>query len=156
MPLWACICAPFCLLLFSSPPLPFYILHSLFSILISFSVRVSAPAAIVDSRQVDLALWGHVHNALVTCPVINGSCVTAPAPGAYAGPIHAVVGNGGQVLSGVPAEGKAKAAWVEYQANQWGWSQIFVYNATHLRMTFADDLKNELQYEFWIARSRVV
>jgi hypothetical protein len=43
---------------------------------------------------VDLCLWGHVHNAEVTCPIAHGRCVP---PGA--GPIHAVIGNAGQSIS---------------------------------------------------------
>lgn len=104
-------------------------------------------------HQVDLALWGHVHNALVTCPVFNGTCVPPKADGSFDAPVHAVVGNGGQVLSGVPPP-KERAAWVKYQANEWGWAQIFVHNASHMHMMLLDDVANDVHYDFWIVRNR--
>jgi hypothetical protein len=100
--------------------------------------------------KVDLALWGHVHNAMVTCPVYNASCVKPTHPGAYDAPVHVVVGNGGQVLSGVPTH---HAPWTRYQANEWGWEQIFVHNATHLTMHFSNDVENALHYSFDIVRN---
>jgi len=52
--------------------------------------------------QVDLCLWGHVHNAEYTCPLYRGKCVTPAKSGAYAAPIHAVIGNAGQSLTPYP------------------------------------------------------
>jgi hypothetical protein len=43
------------------------------------------------AHEVDLALWGHVHNTLVTCPVFNGRCGD-PAGGAFAGTLHGRLG----------------------------------------------------------------
>ena len=45
--------------------------------------------------KVDLCLWGHVHNAEVTCAMRQGRC----AQGAEHGIVHAVIGNGGQSLA---------------------------------------------------------
>lgn len=127
--------------------------------------------------QVDLVLWGHVHNALVTCPgrllapaarrlpfavaflrqlfsaralpaagfpyhvththplpsatVYNGTCVKPTVAGGYDAPIHAVIGNGGQSLDGVPAQ---RAAWDVYHASEFGYSTITAYNATTLEV----------------------
>jgi hypothetical protein len=113
--------------------------------------------------QVDLMLWGHVHNALVTCPgtphevqmacnlnlvcnythfhlsatacrtVYNGTCMTPSTPGGYDAPVHAVIGNGGQSLSGLP---KVRAPWDIYHANEFGYSTITAHNATVLEVSF--------------------
>ena len=128
-------------------------------------------SSVLTSRflhQVDLVLWGHVHNALVTCPgmdrcpflhhhcqpacvsegvplkplgppssppppspVYNGTCVKPSSPGAYDAPIHAVIGNGGQSLSGLP---KTREPWDIYHVNEFGYSTITAYNATTLEV----------------------
>merc|ERR1711907_918690 len=56
---------------------------------------------LLKDAKVDLCLWGHVHNAQVTCPVFQGKCT----PGA---PIHAVIGNAGQSPTSFP---EPKAPW---------------------------------------------
>ena len=63
----------------------------------------------------DLALWGHVHNAIVTCPVINGTCVTTKQADGYDGPVHAVIGHGGMSLDAVA---NPAPKWVNYQVKQ--------------------------------------
>lgn len=42
-------------------------------------------------NQVDLCLWGHVHNAEVTCPLYRGECVSTTPDETYDAPIHAVI-----------------------------------------------------------------
>lgn len=37
--------------------------------------------ALLMQYQVDLVLTGHVHYAMVYCPIYQGACVTAPSPG---------------------------------------------------------------------------
>lgn len=100
-------------------------------------------------HQVDLVLWGHVHNALVTCPVYNGTCVKPSSPGAYDAPIHAVIGNGGQSLSGLP---KTREPWDIYHVNEFGYSTITAYNATTLEMKLHADDGDALHYSFTIER----
>lgn len=91
------------------------------------------------THEVDLCLWGHVHNALATCPVYNGSCSTQPIafskrPGyRYLAPVHAVVGNGGQTLTAIA---KRPAPWVAWQASTWGWSALTAEGSRQLRLTF--------------------
>ncbi|EGD81796.1 hypothetical protein PTSG_13240 [Salpingoeca rosetta] len=100
-------------------------------------------------HQVDLILVGHVHNALRTCPVNNGTCQQPSKQGGYDAPIHVCIGNGGMGLTKIP---ETRAAWTEYQAYEWGYSTIDV-NATHLHMQLFADESNELHHEFTIERS---
>ena len=101
--------------------------------------------------QVDLVLWGHVHNAYASCPVYNKTCVTAPAPGAYDAPVHVSIGNAGQGLSGINT--KKHPEWVRYQANEWGYSALHVWNATTLTLDLYDDATGSVQYEVVIQRT---
>lgn len=45
--------------------------------------------------------------------------------------MHAVIGNGGQSLSGLPAQ---REPWDVYHANEFGYSTITAHNATHLQV----------------------
>lgn len=65
---------------------------------------------------VDVVVVGHVHNALVTCPVNNSSC----APGA---PVHVCVGNAGQSLTPV-ANATHTPSWVAFQRSAWGYGTL--------------------------------
>jgi hypothetical protein len=101
--------------------------------------------------KVDLCLWGHVHNAYASCPMVNSTCVQAPAPGAYDAPIHASIGNAGQGLSGINE--KTHPKWVVWQMNQWGYSGLHVWNATHLTLDLLDDATGTVQHEIVISRT---
>merc|ERR1711948_248815 len=89
-----------------------------------------------------MCIWGHIHNALATCPVYEGACVTQPINSTtrdgykYYAPVHAVVGNGGMQLSGVP---ESPAAWVAWQTNTWGWSRLTANGTQNLQLTFYDE-----------------
>jgi hypothetical protein len=93
-------------------------------------------------NEVDLCLWGHVHNALATCPVYQGKCVTEPVmsrsrPGyKYLAPVHAVVGNGGMDLSGLPLR---SPVWSKWMSNTWGWNVLTAEGSRNLRVTFYDE-----------------
>jgi hypothetical protein len=103
--------------------------------------------------QVDVALWGHVHNAMASCPVVNASCVTEASFDKgykYLAPIHAVIGNGGQSLSGIARD---QPNWVNWQYNGWGYSDITVKGAASLTMNFYADETNTIIHTFTIDRS---
>ncbi|CAK0808173.1 unnamed protein product [Prorocentrum cordatum] len=91
------------------------------------------------TNEVDLCLWGHFHNALATCPVYNGTCVSQPTLSSsrlgymYSAPVHAVIGNGGQTLT---PTAKRPAPWVAWQASTWGWSALTAEGSRQLRLTF--------------------
>ena len=70
---------------------------------------------------VDLCLWGHVHNLLATCNVNNGTCVK---PGE--GPIHLVIGNGGQSLTEYPGpkSGVPTPSWVTFKLANFGYNEM--------------------------------
>lgn len=78
--------------------------------------------------QVDLVLWGHVHNAYASCPVFNGTCVTTAQPNGYLAPVHVSIGNGGQGLSAInPTH---PPVWADFQGSYWGYSTLQVWNST--------------------------
>eukprot|EP00928_Gymnodinium_smaydae_P062366 TRINITY_DN46250_c0_g1_i1.p1 TRINITY_DN46250_c0_g1~~TRINITY_DN46250_c0_g1_i1.p1 ORF type:complete len:615 (-),score=36.57 TRINITY_DN46250_c0_g1_i1:199-1995(-) len=93
-------------------------------------------------HEVDLCLWGHVHNALATCPVYKGKCIKKPGasktrPGfQYLAPVHAVVGNGGMDLSGIAPD---PAPWVAWQSNTWGWNTLTADGSWNLKVSFFDE-----------------
>lgn len=93
-------------------------------------------------KKVDLCLWGHVHNAQVTCPVFQGKCTQGA-------PIHAVIGNAGQSLTKFP---EPKAPWSVYQGMEFGYSAIEVQGASLLTMRFFANIGNELHYTFNITK----
>jgi len=105
------------------------------------------------AHEVDLCLWGHVHNALATCPVYNGKCVTQPTVSTtragyrYLAPVHAVVGNGGMDLSGIASK---PAPWVAWQANVWGWNVLTAAGSESLKLTFYSE-SNATLYEISVA-----
>mmetsp|Transcript_3441 Transcript_3441/g.8676 ORF Transcript_3441/g.8676 Transcript_3441/m.8676 type:complete len:226 (+) Transcript_3441:1-678(+) len=86
---------------------------------------------LLQKAQVDLCLWGHVHNAQRTCPLSNSTCLAPKTAGAYDAPVHAVIGNAGQGISAFPAK---KATWSLYQAAEWGWNELLCHNATHMTL----------------------
>jgi hypothetical protein len=70
---------------------------------------------------VDLAMWGHVHLAQVTCSLLKGACVDRRGDGSNAAPVHAVVGNGGMTLVPLP---DPAPAWSEYVKAEFGFSTL--------------------------------
>lgn len=64
--------------------------------------------------QVDLALWGHVHNYERSCAVYQKECKALPTKGAggidtydntnYTAPVHAVIGMAGFSLDKFPSD----------------------------------------------------
>jgi hypothetical protein len=99
--------------------------------------------------QVDLVLTGHVHNAMVTCPVLNQKCISPKHKGDYDAPVHVVTGNAGQPLTPIA---NATSEWVRYEASEFGYSTIQL-NKTLLHMEFHRDSDNELHFEFDIVRN---
>lgn len=115
--------------------------------------------AVFLKYQVDLCLWGHVHNAEVTCPLINGTCVKAEL-GEYDAPVHAIIGNGGQSLTPFCTDASRKCCcsvdgpkckeacdkvppWSLWRMSSFGFAQIEVQGATRLNMNFYMDCDGE-------------
>jgi len=109
-------------------------------------------------HEVDLCLWGHVHNAEVTCPVRKGECVKPSSPGGYAAPVHAILGNGGQSLSpfclnatcccsmeegSCPAACKALPKWSQWRLDRFGFSTLLVEGKEKLTVDFFVDCIGE-------------
>jgi acid phosphatase type 7 len=101
--------------------------------------------------QVDVVLVGHVHNAYVTCPVYNGTCVAPPAPGEYAGPVHISIGNAGQGLT--PINNTTRPAWATYQASEYGYATLHIWNSTALDVQLFGDDDNGLRTTMSLRRS---
>ena len=99
--------------------------------------ELGALEPLLVAHKVDLALWGHIHFAQRSCPMVNASCVTATDAAGYDAPIHAVIGNAGQSLTKFTTP---RAAWSVYEASEWGFSLMTVHNATHLSKLKVDVL----------------
>lgn len=85
--------------------------------------------------------------------MINGACAPAPDPNGdgYAAPVHVIIGNGGQSLSGVPPAAKTPA-WVTYASNEWGWATLETHGAEELVFSFRDDSADSVRYNFTLTR----
>lgn len=109
------------------------------------------------AHEVDLCLWGHVHNAEVTCPLYRGKCVdddkrSRGGAATNHGVTHAVIGNAGQSLSPFPA---THPDWSRWRFAEFGYSTIEVEGGKALTMRFFADKNNSQVYEFSIdGRSR--
>ncbi len=97
--------------------------------------------------EVDLCLWGHVHNAEVTCPLRNGTCAETSSPNEYGGIVHAVIGNAGQSLSKFKQGG---FDWSMWRFAEFGYSSIEVMGRKNLTMRFFADSNHSVVYEFTI------
>jgi hypothetical protein len=87
--------------------------------------------------RVDAVIVGHVHNALVTCPLSNGTCVaTGDAP------VHVCVGNAGQGITPVPDAGRTPP-WVAFQKAAWGFASL-VATSTTMDISLFGDATGEL------------
>lgn len=93
--------------------------------------------------KVDLSLYGHIHNAQKTCPMVNGACVNTTDGAGYDAPIHIVIGNAGQkIMNDMPLDPDGKpspAAFTEYHTWVHGFSMVEAHNATHLTFDFYHD-----------------
>jgi hypothetical protein len=94
--------------------------------------------ALLVSHKVDLALWGHIHFAQRSCPMVGAQCVNATDAAGYDAPIHAVIGNAGQSLTDFPPP-EQRAKWSVYEGHEWGFSHLTAHNATHLTLDFYGD-----------------
>ena len=85
--------------------------------------------------KVDLAMWGHVHFAELSCPMVDGKCVSKQDAEGYDAPIHAVIGNGG------PQEPSAttKADWSRYLDHDNGFTVLTSHNSSLLSIEFYGD-----------------
>jgi hypothetical protein len=103
-------------------------------------------------HQVDIFFAGHVHNVYSSCPMINGTCITPPSPGAYDAPIHICIGNAGQGLT--PLNATATPRWTTFAASVWGYSTIEVFNNTDMAVNLFADNGNALLHQVNIHRER--
>eukprot|EP00294_Goniomonas_avonlea_P015881 CAMPEP_0114553756 /NCGR_PEP_ID=MMETSP0114-20121206/7840_1 /TAXON_ID=31324 /ORGANISM="Goniomonas sp, Strain m" /LENGTH=573 /DNA_ID=CAMNT_0001738745 /DNA_START=7 /DNA_END=1728 /DNA_ORIENTATION=- len=99
-------------------------------------------------HKVDICIWGHVHNAQVTCPVYKGKCM-ATGPLGYNAPINVVAGNGGQKLGKFP---KKRAEWSVFQGEHYGWHEVIAASETKLKFNMYRNINNNKIYSFEIDR----
>jgi acid phosphatase type 7 len=102
--------------------------------------------ALLLKHEVDLCLWGHVHNAEQTCPLRNGTCVETSSSNEYGGIVHAVIGNAGQSLSAFHNE----TSWSLWRFPEFGYSSIEVVGRKNLTMRFFADSNHTVVHEFTI------
>ena len=100
--------------------------------------EMGAIEPLLATHKVDIAFWGHIHFAQRSCPMVDAKCVTTKDAAGYDAPIHAVIGNAGQSLTGFPPKNET-APWSVYQGKEWGFSHMRVFNATHLTLDFYAD-----------------
>jgi acid phosphatase type 7 len=105
--------------------------------------------ALLMQYQVDLVLTGHVHYAMVYCPIYQGACVTAPSPGAYDAPVHVIIGHAGQTLT-PPVD---PAPIIRWQDSTYGYSTVNIASAELLTMNIYADAGDQLIYAFNITRT---
>ena len=86
--------------------------------------------------KVDIAHWGHIHFAQLSCPMYQAACVTTKDAAGYDAPIHAVVGNAGQSLTAIDYD---PAPWSLYNLAHWGFAHLTIHNSTHLTFDFHND-----------------
>jgi hypothetical protein len=98
--------------------------------------------------EVDLCLWGHVHNAEVTCPIFRATCQNSSVDDQYDAPIHAVIGNAGQSLTKFP---RTHPEWSLWRMSEFGYSTLEVNGKSNLTMRFWADVNNSLVHTFTIA-----
>ena len=89
-------------------------------------------------HKVDFVFAGHIHNAQLSCPMVDATCVTATDAAGYDAPIYAIIGNAGQTLNAFPPK-HHKRRWSVYEASEWGFSHLTAHNATHLTLDFYAD-----------------
>ncbi|KAJ4970322.1 hypothetical protein NE237_003421 [Protea cynaroides] len=85
------------------------------------------------SEQVDLALWGHVHNYERTCTVYQKVCMAMPTKDAngidtynntnYSAPVHAVIGMAGFSLDQFPSNSGANS-WSLARISNFGYARF--------------------------------
>lgn len=106
----------------------------------SIDANFQAFEPLLMQYQVDLVLWGHVHNAYATCPVYKGECVTTPQPNGYLAPVHVSIGNAGQGLS--PINNVTYPKWVDFQGAYWGYSTWESFNSTNAVVNLYQNAQN--------------
>jgi hypothetical protein len=84
---------------------------------------------------VDAVLIGHVHNAMVTCPVNNGVCTKGA-------PVHICIGNAGQGITEIQP---TVPSWVLFQQAAYGFATLEA-NATSMTIKLFADEGGELWY----------
>merc|ERR1712216_700732 len=89
------------------------------------------------AHRVDLCIYGHVHNAEVTCPMARGRCVEPSVPGGYAAPVHAVVGNAGQSITPFPTG--PPPAWSRWRLAEFGYATLEIQGPSSLDLRFFAD-----------------
>ncbi|KAH7415902.1 hypothetical protein KP509_14G065200 [Ceratopteris richardii] len=96
--------------------------------------------------QVDLVLWGHVHNYERTCAVFQGRCLQFPAKDSdgvdvyesdpYIAPIHTVIGMGGFLLDGFNL---LPGNWSISRISNYGFSKVAVTSQSlHFELIASD------------------
>lgn len=111
---------------------------------------VGAIEPLLYDNKVDLALWGHVHNAFASCPVYNSTCMPGRCTpqGCYAAPVHAIIGNAGQSLTPL---GPTLPPFVEWAESYFGYSTLYA-DASNLVLSMYGDAERKLHYNVTLTK----
>ncbi len=126
--------------------------------------HVVAPMQAIEplllQHAVDGVINGHMHHAIVTGTVFNGSVVTAAtSPGArpdgYVAPIHFILGHAGQTLYDVPppGPGSGREPYVAFAQAQFGFAEMTAANETALTVRLLGSSDGSERYAVTMART---
>lgn len=93
--------------------------------------------------QVDLVLFGHIHQYQRTCRMVNHHCNDT-------GPVYMVVGTAGATTQ-VPF--LPQPQWMKVQSDDFGITKYKAWNATHMHVRWFKDADGSVGDDFWIVAS---
>ena len=100
-----------------------------------------------DAYNVQLALWGHVHDYERTCSVRRRRCV------AQGGTTHVVIGNAGHGVHTCPEWVFPSPEWEAFRSFEHGYARIEATNATHLHFEAVMNRDGKVHDEVWLSSS---
>ena len=118
---------------------------------------------VFERHQVNLALWGHVHDYERTCPVRRRKCIAPGAAGADGGTTHAIIGNAGHgVHSTLNSSGFITGCgmwvlpepdWIAFRAFEHGYARLTAHNASSLHFQAVMNRDRAVHDDFWLHRT---
>ena len=84
-----------------------------------------------NEHKVDLVIGGHVHDVMVSKPIVDQKVITPSAAGAYDAPVYLTVGNGGHA----PVDPGGAVDWAQFVSGEEGWTEIDIVDAGKMSVT---------------------
>mmetsp|Transcript_29082 Transcript_29082/g.94958 ORF Transcript_29082/g.94958 Transcript_29082/m.94958 type:complete len:638 (-) Transcript_29082:64-1977(-) len=107
--------------------------------------------ALLYAGRVDLALWGHEHNVMASCPLLNSTCMpkSCTLEGCYDAPVHAVIGNAGQDLTHLTP---TNPPFVKYAEAMFGYQTLYA-DAENLVLSMYGDQAFKLHWNISLSKT---